>query len=145
VGALDLEAVPFVETAGAGVRGEDAEDEAADAFPAAAHDRGLQQPGADPLPLALQGDREAAHFGDMGGRLERHPGAEDQVADQLLPIDGDADVVSAEAIEEGPVGIGRRPGADPRRPGRGVEPPQSPLVALVGAPDQENFCGSSLQ
>jgi hypothetical protein len=81
----------------------------------------------------------------VGGRLERHPGAEDQVADDLLPIGGDEHVVGAEAIEERSLGVGRRPGADARRPSRGVDPAQCRLVTLLRGPDQENFCGSSLQ
>jgi hypothetical protein len=85
------------------------------------------------------------HFGDVGGGLERQPGTEDQVADQLLADDGDEDVVGAEAGEEGALGVGWRAGAYPRRPGRSVEPAQGPLVGLVGAADQENFCGSSRQ
>jgi hypothetical protein len=145
VGALELEAVAFVEAAGGGVGGEDAKDEAADAFAAGALDRGLEETAADPLALVARGDREAAHFGDVGGRLERHPGAEDQVADDLIAGDGDEDVGGAEAAEERASGIGGRAGADERRPGRGIEPAQRLLVALVCAPDQENFCGSSRQ
>jgi len=145
VGALDLEAVAFVEAAGAGVGGEDAEDEAADAFAPRPLDRGAEQAGADPLALTVRGDREALHFGHVGGRLERHPGAEDQVADDLLRSGGDQHVVGAEAIEERTPGVGRRGGADPRRPGRGVEPALRRLVTLLRRPDQENFCGSSLQ
>jgi hypothetical protein len=81
----------------------------------------------------------------VGGRLERHPGAEDEGADQLLSIGGDEHVLDPEAVEERPLGIGRRAGADARRPGRGVEPAECLLVALLRAADQENFCGSSRQ
>jgi hypothetical protein len=81
----------------------------------------------------------------VGGRLDRHPGAADQVADRLPRVDRDEHVVGAEAVEKGAVGVGRRPGADPRRPGRGVEPAQGLLIAGASVADQENFCGSSLQ
>lgn len=147
MGALDLEAVAFVEVAGGGIGGEDAEDEAADAFSASALDRGFKESATDPLALMVRGDREAAHFGDVGGRLERRPGAEDQVADDLIAIDGDGDedIVGAEAVKERTSGIGGRAGADERRPGRGVEPAQRPLVILARPADQENFCGSSRQ
>jgi hypothetical protein len=137
--------VAFVEAAGAGVGGEDAEDEAAEALAAGALDRGVEETGGDPLPLALRGDREAADFGQVGGRLERQPWTEDQVADDLLAVGRDEDVLDPEAVEERPLGIGRRRGADPGRPGPDIKPAEARLVAILRAADQENFCGSSRQ
>jgi hypothetical protein len=125
-----LETAALIEMTRGRVPGEHAQDQPPHTPLAGPIDRRVEQRRPDAPTLAGRIDRQTLHFEDVAARLEVGPGTEQEAAEDRAVGDRHQHVLGAVALDDRPLGVGRRAGVRTGRPGGELESAQCRLVAL---------------